>query len=531
MGEDSSTVVLIADEQKTLKEIALAVRSSVGPLILVLPPAGSGLPDDDTFKILRELKALNPERSLLIATKHKPTLAIARRAGWAFIDRVRQLKKRLKGNTSQSEALRAFSPRFWRGHIRTQLQSIGLLSLPKIRIWVLLAACIGVFLFIVFRLLPSATIYVSPSEETISQTVNVYLVASGATNVPSERVRTLPLYPITVKVDRTLTFDDIGKEFTGKNAEVVMTLFNDSKEEVSLRQGTRLMNQAGMIFRLKDDVILAGRTSKKQKAVAESVDQFGEIIGERGNVPKGLKWDIPGLDDATQKVVYGRNDEVGIGGATSFASVLQKEDIIVAQKKLEQDLLVAAKQLADDQREQLGQQQQRKMVQLNYDELTRMSYASFQLPNDFVGHHVTSVPITGTIFYTVIEYDEDQLFELLEQELVQGEDTEKVLNEGSITRDNLVLHVIDAPWDAPILTWVKVTVDLSGTDRYLLDPLTPPGARFAKKVRDQVAGQTKVDAERIIKNFPEVSKVRISIWPFWNTILPSISSNIIIKEE
>jgi len=35
---------------------------------------------------------------------------------------------------------------------------------------------------------------------------------------------------------------------------------------------------------------------------------------------------------------------------------------------------------------------------------------------------------------------------------------------------------------------------------------------------------------RIIKNFPEVSKVEISIWPPWAYSLPEIGTNIAVKE-
>jgi hypothetical protein len=170
-------------------------------------------------------------------------------------------------------------------------------------------------------------------------------------------------------------------------------------------------------------------------------------------------------------------------------------------------------------------------LQLAYEELTRSSFTDISLPSEFIGQKIKTVPVSGTIFYTVLLYDENELFELLRKELDQTVSDQKVLILSSIRKENLVLHVIDAPWDEPILNWVKVTVDLSGTERYVLDPLTPTGAIFSKRIRDAVSGKTKEDAERIVKNFPEVAKVAVSIWPFWNRTLPSIASNISIRQE
>ena len=104
-----------------------------------------------------------------------------------------------------------------------------------------------------------------------------------------------------------------------------------------------------------------------------------------------------------------------------------------------------------------------------------------------------------------------------------GED--RRLLEETLTLDRLVAHVIDYEDD---LSWIKLTVDLSGTEEYVLDPLSPSGAHFGKDVREAVAGISKKDALRIIRNFPEVEKVEISLWPPWGRTLPHIPSHISI---
>ena len=90
----------------------------------------------------------------------------------------------------------------------------------------------------------------------------------------------------------------------------------------------------------------------------------------------------------------------------------------------------------------------------------------------------------------------------------------------------LVAHVIDYSKD---LSWIKLTVDLTGTATYILDPLTPRGAVFAKNIRERISGLSTDDALRIVKNMPEVEDAEISLWPPWGNQLPSIPSHITVK--
>ena len=92
----------------------------------------------------------------------------------------------------------------------------------------------------------------------------------------------------------------------------------------------------------------------------------------------------------------------------------------------------------------------------------------------------------------------------------------------------MVAHVIDYADDQ---SWIKLTVDLSATEEYVLDPLQPAGALFAKTIRELVAGMSRDEAVRIIRNLPEVETVSISQWPPWSRTLPRIGSHISIVPQ
>lgn len=532
-----SLTVLIAPQLPTGSALLGAVRRIAGTVLLVASPEGlQDLTDEQLSSFFREAKALNADRRLILAVKDARVRDIAMKHGWETLQTLKHVRPMVKGQPNEAEAIRSFSPVSWRQDIRSRLQAVGLLSLPKLRIWGLLGISLFVFLFVFFRLLPSSEIHIWPNQESSSFTTNVYLMASGAVlPVPEDRVRVLPLRLLTVQISRTLTYDQVSKNFTGKNANMDITVYNDSAEDYSLRQGTRLINQAGMRFRLKDDLIMEPHTKTKAIAVADPLDQYGEVVGDRGNVPAGVKWDFPGLTEAERKFVYARNDTPATGGSTSYVNILTQEDVhgsarrSGARQRLEQELLTVAKQQVEEERIGFNELNGTNFVQLQREELTKLVYADFDLSEQFIGQNVASIPISGSIEYTVILYDENKLLELLKEEVMLRIAADKTVVTSSLVKENMDLNVI-APWDDDF-KWVKITADLTYTQRYVINPITPNGAKFGKYIRDNVAGKTVSEANRIIKNLPEVDKVEISVWPPWAFQLPTIGNSIAVIEE
>jgi hypothetical protein len=540
MSEQPTNVTLtvfIAPDKPTSSQLLGSVRRIAGDIVLVAAPEGlKDLSTEHLGQFFKEARALNADRRLILAVKDPRVREIAARHGWQTVQNLKQLKPLLRGQKNEAEAVRSFSPVTWRQDIRTRLQSVGLLTLPKVRIWLLLGMSAAVFFFAFFRLLPSAEIRIWPDQESGSFTTNVYLTASGAElPVPADRVRTLPLELLTVHISRTITYDQISKNFTGTNAKMTVTVHNDSDEQYSLRKGTRLLNQAGMRFRLLDDIILPARTKQDARAEADPIDQYGEVLGERGNVPAGVKWDFPGLSEKERTLVYARNQKPATGGATSYVNRLTREDVEGtkthpgARQTLEQELLAVAKQQVEEERLSRNKFFGTHLVQLNREELTKTVFKDFDLSLDFVDQNVTSIPVQGSIEYTVILYDENDLLNLLKNEVLSRVPPDKTIVESSLTKENMDLNVI-APWDDDF-KWVKITADLTYTERYVINPITPSGAKFSKYIRDNVAGKAVPEAYRIIRNLPEVDSVEISVWPPWAYQLPAIGNNIAVTEK
>ncbi|TSC57138.1 MAG: Uncharacterized protein Greene041662_1057, partial [Candidatus Peregrinibacteria bacterium Greene0416_62] len=313
----------------------------------------------------------------------------------------------------------------------------------------------------------------------------------------------------------------------GENAHGELTIINNSDESYSLRVQTRIANNAGMIFLLRDPVNIAPGEEVTARAEAADLDLYGEITGERGNLPAGLQWEFLGLAPDERTKVYAENRSAFSGGKTSFRTVLHEKDLEIAKKQLEQELLATAKQLVEEDKTLHNSQYSDSFIEiLYYDELTRAEFHDFDLQEAFLGEAVTSIPIQGSLTYTAYAYDAQHILNMLKKELENHVGVGKRLLLETMTMDRLVAHVIDYADD---LSWIKLTVDLSGTEQFILDPLTPAGARFSKRVRELVTGLTTVEALRILRNLPEVDNADIRLWPPWSSNLPRVPAHITIE--
>ncbi len=473
------------------------------------------------------LKALHTSKAY-IATKHQVLAKQARAKGIRVVDRTADLKDMLEKHPQLQDALRVFSPHLWRQQLKSQLQRMGLVTMPRLRIYSLVGLSALLFFFVVFRLLPSAVFIVKPRQETVTQTVNVFLVQSGA-QLPTSRVRMLPLQSIEVRDERSLTFDQISKEFVGAAAIVDLEISNRLQERISLKKGTRFQNQAGMVFRTLGPVIIPAGGKTTMRAKADAKDAYDQIIGQRGNVPAGITWEVPGLPQTERALVTAVNPRAASGGTTAYRTVLSKQDLEIAQKRLEQELLANAKRLVDEETDLLNAEDpDRGLKLLRYGELTTLTYTGFVIPTQFVGQEMTSIPVEGGIIYVASAYDARSILDFLRTELVSHVREGKRLLTSQLSDESLLVHVIDYADD---LSWIKLTVDLSATEEYVLDPLTPDGALFAKRVRDAVAGLTVDEALRIVRNMPEIETARVSSWPPWGRKLPQIPAHISIAPE
>ncbi|UPA22079.1 hypothetical protein K8942_03365 [Candidatus Peribacteria bacterium] len=521
--------VLFPQDGESWAQLVERMKQTDGEILLVLSGRENDLlaAKDVRTSFFRDCKKI--QQRLRIATKQPTVAADARSHGIRVLDRTKYMRTLLAGHPKLNEALRLFSPHLWRQQLKSRLQRMGLLAVPKFRTFFLFALSIGLFYVVVFRLLPSADIYVQPREEAINQTINIFLTQSGATLESTSHVRTMPLVPVAVQLQHTMKFDHISKQFIGQSARTELTIINKSNQLYSLRVGTRFSNQAGMIFKILDPANVPAKSELVVRAEAADEDLYGQIIGDRGNVPAGLKWDIPGLAIEERPNIYAENKKPATGGTTAYKTVLQKQDLDVAQALFQKELLASAKEAVAKELVRRNMQNPDVVLKLfDSSQLTQVAYNNITVPMDQIGQTVTSITVAGEIAYSGFAYDSKAILELLKNELRSHTREGRRLLDDNLGLADVVVAPIE--WDDGF-AWIKITVDLTGKQEYILDPLSADGAIFAKRLRERVVNMRREDALRVIKNMPEVENARIKQWPPWNSVLPAIASHISVIPE
>lgn len=523
------TTVLLRKDEEAWTAFARRIENGTGEAIVVFGAADAqSLTPDDRRALIRACAGRGGQLS--IATRDLVLASAARKERIRVYDRTRDLRRALAGHPDLAEVLRAFSPSLWRAHWRSRLQRMGLLSLPRLRIWFLILLSGLLFLFVTLRLLPSAEVRVWPRKSAVSETANIYLVQSGALLPVPDAPNALPLVPITAQVTTTVPITEISTLFTGTSAEMTVDLFNKTDEDVSIRKGTRLANQAGMVFRTLESADVPAGGHARTRARAADEDIYGESIGARGNVPAGLRWELPGLPAEDRRLVYAQNVTAGAGGRTSSRRVLTRQDIERARDGVLKKLLLREAQEIVQRRIQLltNAGPGREWQFFDKSDVIRETYSGFVLPTDKIGSAVASAHITGSLSYTVYAYDAGAIVALFARARFSGRSEDQRVLPESLQTSRLRVYVI--AFDDGFL-WIKVTADLSALQEYVLDPLSPAGASFATRVRSQVTGQTVGDALRLVRNLPEVDRAEIAVWPPWSKRLPAIPAHISVVPQ
>ncbi len=171
--------VIFPQGEESWSALADRLRETEGEMLLILSGREHELlaNPDARKQFIAHCKKVN--QRLRVATKHPGITAEMRSSGIRVLDRTKFVRSILHNHPKQSEALRSFSPQLWRQQLKSNLQRMGLLSVPKLRIFSLLFLSMILFYVVGFKLLPSAEIRVRPRQEPVSQTVNIFLVQTG----------------------------------------------------------------------------------------------------------------------------------------------------------------------------------------------------------------------------------------------------------------------------------------------------------------------------------------------------------------
>ncbi len=301
----------------------------------------------------------------------------------------------------------------------------------------------------------------------------------------------------STSLDVSGTVKATGKKTIGTEAKGNIQIFNVEKAQRSLKKGTELKTDSGVIFVLNSDVSVASAsasttsggdvtiTTGKQKAAVTAKE-----IGPAGNIAGGTKLVFEGISSESLKASA---DGAFSGGTKRDVTTVSREDIEKLTKKVTDSAKNEAKTTASIQ--------QLATVKLSNEKYTRE-----------VGEEAADVSVKAKATVTIPQSDEAAVKSELARKLISD-----VEDGFSLTKDSIQYIVTKAEEKKGSVT---ATLKVQATPQYVLS---------REKFLTEIKGKSIEAAGEIAKNDFRATDFDITIetfLPFLKTRIPFFDKNI-----
>jgi hypothetical protein len=398
---------------------------------------------------------------------------------------------------------------------------------------ILITITVLVLIAITYVALPGATLYLTPKSNTISVSANVELVDSdkNSTYLDTHPSKTIPSFPATFTIEKTITYYTTGNKFEGRNAQGTIAIINTSNRDWPLIEQTRFQNDEGLVFRIQQDIIvppstLSGPGKLDAFVVADETDAYGQIVGDRGNIGPSHFF-LPGLSEDNRKKIAAESNENFTGGQTITHKMISAEDVSMAQGKIQSELINSAEE--ELKKEVLRMNQERNIelaLLIGQGEAIEIGEPELFIPEGLEGQMLDQFDVSGRIYVSGIAYNHNELENILRNKLKMSRSPEKKLIK--IDSESLTYRLIpiEAGADA---TRQTITATIKGLEQYEISPDRENGRRLIENITDHIVGKSIEEAKIYIQQLPAINKVDISSWPAWSPNLPSVPDNIKVE--
>ena len=400
----------------------------------------------------------------------------------------------------------------------------------------LFVAAAALLFFIIYIAVPTATVYLSPRADPLSQVVSVQLLPKASEQPAADAAPIVPAEYLDITFTHDLREGATGKHFEGTDAHGTVTLYNRSPKDKDI-VASRLKSKEGLIFYTKapltipagtpdapgkiDAEVLACRTDDTTCDCIHAADTCkGDFVGQRGNIGPSF-FTMPAIPSVSPALYWAESTTPFVGGTTQITTFIAPDDITHVKDNIARDIMPVAMQelkAAMDQRTAtLGGQ----WTVLPDKKAMDIQLLSVQVPPNLENAQQNDFPVTVTAHVRGIIYNEEALRSLMLARLTAKVHPEKRLGSADFT--NMALQIEDVNLNDK---HAQIAVTLSGVEAYDISEETAAGARLVNKIRSNILGTPVADAEQFIRNLPEINNASISSWPFWAQTIPELPENV-----
>ncbi len=395
----------------------------------------------------------------------------------------------------------------------------------------LIVVSVFILLVIVYIALPGVTIYLTPSASVLEKSVNITLAdyQNNKSELETHPHHMIASYPIETTITKSITHYSTGKKFSdnGVNSSGKITIVNGTPNAWPLVATTRFQTDEGLVFRIQDGATVpaattAGPGKLEVHVVADQVDAYGGIIGEKGDIGPS-RFFLPGLKESSRSQLYAESYDEMTGGITDYVTYISIEDIEASKSRLNDELLKSA---IDELKVEVSKKSELVGEGLAYillegESAVKTGDTTVEIEPGLEGREVSEFSVTGTLYVSGVYYEHDEMLEILKNELLLKKSPQKELLR--INEESTSYRIFE--WDEHTGK-IKLTANIKGIEQFNIDPLRENGEKLLRKIREHISGKDIEEAKLFIQNLPEVNKVEIDSWPYWAPTIPNLSDNI-----
>ena len=343
-------------------------------------------------------------------------------------------------------------------------------------------------IIVVYFSLSKAEIAIVPSKMLETKEFSIKIPISNSTSTSA----LLTAQTATQELELVESFEVENFRTENGRANGKITITNKNTSPQVLIATTRFLNPDGMLFRLKNQVVVPANSEVLAEIQADELGPKYDI----GPAP----FSIPGLSESLQKKIYGTTKEPITGGLKKIGT-LTAEEITKAQQKI-------TNSLDNKIAEKLNIEKDENKIILINKEILEENLSNKE------GDEVEKFSISLKIKTDIIEINKEKLITWVKNQYQQElSDNDEIIN---YDLDKFTYTLQDTA-----LTYVNLKTSLPA---YVLGTLDL--ANFNKK---KLYGMDEKALQTFFDQYPNISAIEVKFWPFWVRTVPSMNDHIEIK--